>query len=47
VVVEFNDFQCPSCRRHALEGQPRIDTELVDTGKVLWVTKHFPLRIHP
>ncbi|MDH3375854.1 MAG: DsbA family protein [Gammaproteobacteria bacterium] len=47
VVVEFNDFQCPACRRHALEGQPRIDTELVDTGKVLWVTKHFPLRIHP
>ena len=47
VVVEFSDFQCPACRRHVLETQPRIDEELVDTGKVLWVSKHFPLRIHP
>ncbi len=47
VVVEFSDFQCPSCRRHALENQPLIDSELVETGKVLWVNKHFPLRIHP
>ncbi len=47
VVVEFSDFQCPSCRRHALENQPLIDAELVKTGKVLWVNKHFPLRIHP
>ncbi len=47
VVVEFSDFQCPSCRRHALESQPLIDTELVETGKVLWVYKNFPLRIYP
>lgn len=46
VVVEFNDFQCPGCRRHALETQPRIDGELVDSGQVMWVAKHFPLRIH-
>jgi protein-disulfide isomerase len=46
VVVEFNDFQCPACRQHALETQPHIDKVLVDTGQVLWVAKHFPLRIH-
>lgn len=45
-VVEFTDFQCPACRTHALEAQPIIDSQLVDTGKVLWVEKHFPLRIH-
>jgi protein-disulfide isomerase len=47
VVIEFNDFQCPACRRHALEYQPLIDEKLVDTGQVLWVNKHFPLRVHP
>lgn len=47
VVIEFSDFQCPACQRHALETQPTIDEELVETGKVLWVSKQFPLRIHP
>jgi protein-disulfide isomerase len=47
VVVEFADFECPSCRRHALETQPALDKRFVETGEVMWVTKHFPLRIHP
>jgi protein-disulfide isomerase len=46
VVVEFNDFQCPACQTHAAEAQPAIDQELVDTGKLLWVDKHLPLRVH-
>jgi protein-disulfide isomerase len=46
VVVEFNDFQCPACNKHALEAQPAIDEALVDTGKVFWVDKHLPLREH-
>jgi protein-disulfide isomerase len=47
VVVEFTDFQCPPCRRHALDTQPELDKRFVDTGAVLWVSKHFPLRMHP
>jgi protein-disulfide isomerase len=47
VVVEFADFQCPSCRRHALETQPALDRRFVETGEVMWVVKHFPLRAHP
>ncbi len=47
VVVEFNDFQCPACNKHALEAQPLIDREFIDTGKVLWVDKHLPLKMHP
>ena len=47
VVVEFNDFQCPACQKHALEAQPIIDKKLIDTGKVLWVDKHLPLKMHP
>ena len=47
VVVEFSDFQCPACQRHALATQPVLDDRFVNTGDVLWVAKHFPLRIHP
>jgi protein-disulfide isomerase len=47
VVVEFADFECPSCRRHALETQPTLDKRFVETGEIMWVAKHFPLRIHP
>ncbi len=45
-IVEFSDFQCPSCRRHALETQPLLDKKFVETGKVRWVFKHRPLREH-
>jgi protein-disulfide isomerase len=46
VVVEFTDFQCPACKRHALETQPELDSTFVDTGRVLWVAKHSPLKMH-
>jgi protein-disulfide isomerase len=46
VLVEFGDFQCPACQRHALTTQPELDKRFVDTGEVLWIVKHFPLRIH-
>ena len=47
VVIEYSDFQCPFCGRHVTETQPVLDEEFVDTGKVRWVFKHFPLNIHP
>jgi protein-disulfide isomerase len=47
VMVEFTDFQCPACQRHALTTQPVLDKRFVETGEVLWVVKHFPLRSHP
>src|SRR5262249_34991675 len=40
-------FQCPFCRRHALATQPILDERFVKTWDVLWVAKHFPLRIDP
>jgi protein-disulfide isomerase len=46
-IVEFSDFQCPYCKRHVEQTQPALDATFVDTGKVLWVFKHFPLSIHP
>ncbi len=47
VVVEFADFQCPACGQHALEIQPAIDQQLVDTGAIMWVFKSLPLAEHP
>jgi protein-disulfide isomerase len=47
VVVEFADFECPSCRRHVLDTQPTLDTRLVETGEVMWIAKPFPLGMHP
>jgi protein-disulfide isomerase len=47
VLVEFGDFQCPACQRHALAAQPALDEQFVETGALLWVAKHFPLRMHP
>jgi len=46
-VIEFSDFQCPACQRHAREVQPVIDAALVEPGKLLWISKHLPLKMHP
>ena len=42
-VYEMSDFQCPYCRRHALETFPALEREYVRTGKVRWVFVNFPL----
>ena len=46
VVVEFDDFQCPFCKRFHDQTESQIKTEYVDTGKVLLVHKDFPLPFH-
>ncbi|MFZ5623964.1 MAG: DsbA family protein [Gemmatimonadota bacterium] len=46
-VYEMSDFQCPFCRRHAVETFPQLEKEYIDTGKVRWVFINFPLtQIH-
>ena len=48
VIVEFSDFQCLYCSRHALTTQPVLDEEFVSRGEVMWVFKHFPIEnSHP
>jgi protein-disulfide isomerase len=48
VVYEMSDFQCPWCRRHALETWPVLLKEYVETGKVRWTFINFPLtQLHP
>jgi protein-disulfide isomerase len=46
--VEFTDYQCPFCRRHALQTQPQLVKDYVETGKLKYVIREFPLQsIHP
>ena len=47
VIMEFSDFHCPFCRRHATTVLPRLKRDYVETGKVLYVFRHFPLDTHP
>lgn len=48
VLVEFTDFQCPFCSRHFAQTFPQIKADYIDTGKVRYVFKDFPLtNIHP
>ena len=42
-VYEMSDFQCPYCRRFALETFPEIEREYVSSGKVRWIFVNFPL----
>lgn len=47
-IIEFTDFQCPFCGRHYTQTFPQIKTKYIDTGKVRYVIKDFPLvSIHP
>src|SRR5262249_48238052 len=47
-VVEFSEFQCPFCRRHFEQTFSSIKQNYVDTGKVRYVFRNFPLvEIHP
>jgi protein-disulfide isomerase len=47
-LIEFSDLQCPFCLRHHQETFPQIVKEFVDTGKLRYVMREFPLTsIHP
>lgn len=44
LIVEFSDFECPACR---YAEKPLKDLLALYEGKVRFVFKHFPLRMHP
>ena len=46
VLVEFSDYECPFCARHARDTGPAIK-KLIDSGKLRHVVFNFPLRVHP
>ena len=42
-IVEYSDYECPFCARYASQTLPQILQQYVDTGKVRYVFKSFPL----
>jgi protein-disulfide isomerase len=47
-IVEFSDFECPYCGTYTAETYPDLVKQFVDTGKVKYVFRDFPLsQIHP
>jgi len=47
-VVEYSDFQCPFCKRFYQQTLPQLEKNYIETGKVKFVYKDFPLdSIHP
>jgi protein-disulfide isomerase len=47
VLVEFADYECPFCARHAQTTAPTIKKELLDARKIRHAFLNFPLAIHP
>ena len=45
-VTEYSDFECPFCARFANLQMPAIKRQLIETGKVRWRYREFPLDIH-
>lgn len=42
-IVEFSDFQCPYCEQFFTLTLPQVKKEYVETGKVKYYFKNFPL----
>ena len=45
-LVEFSDYDCPFCRRHKDQVMPDLVKNFVDTGKLKYVMREFPLAMH-
>lgn len=46
-IIEFLDFECPACQNFATVQMPTIRQQLIETGKVRWRTRDYPLSGHP
>jgi len=45
-LIEFSDYQCAYCKRFAQNTFPGLKKKYIDTGKLLFIAKDFPLRSH-
>jgi len=46
-IVEFSDYECPFCGRYVSETYPQILKNYIETGKVKYIFRDFPLSFHP
>jgi protein-disulfide isomerase len=48
VMIEYSDFQCPFCARYTKDIFPKIKATFIDTGRVRYEYRSFPLsNTHP
>lgn len=45
-IIEFSDFECPYCAIFYSQTFSQIQKEYIDTGKVFFAFKQFPLSLH-
>ena len=45
-MIEFSDYECPFCTRFYSQTLGQIEREYIDTGKVKFVYRDFPLSFH-
>jgi protein-disulfide isomerase len=46
-IVEFTDYECAFCFRYYEQIYPQIHQKYVETGKVRYVVRDFPIEFHP
>lgn len=47
VIVEFADYQCPYCKKYFDETFAQIRDKYVNTGKIIYAFRDYPLESHP
>lgn len=45
-IIEFSDFQCPYCARHDKQVFPELKKKYIDTGKLQYMARDYPLGFH-
>ncbi len=45
-LVEFSDFECPFCQKFHNDTFEQIISDYVDSGKIIYVYRDFPLSFH-
>ncbi len=45
-IIEFSEYQCPFCKRFFEQTLPQIEENYIETGKVRYVFRDFPLSFH-
>ncbi|MEJ8566789.1 DsbA family protein [Elongatibacter sediminis] len=47
-LIEYSDYQCPFCSRHARQTMPQLLENYIEQGKVKFVMREFPIAgLHP
>lgn len=46
-TIMFYDYECDFCKLFFINTFPEIEKRLIDTGKLRFVFRHFPIEMHP